>query len=81
MAPAASSVRSIEDSASRPARLSGAEVEQYRRDGYLRFQGQVFSAAKFEKLSRHFDDMLAALPSSVRPEDIDVPHFSDLALF
>ncbi len=62
-------------------RLGADAVERYERDGYLRHAEPVFSSTKFEKLCRHFDDTLRALPTHVRPEDIDVPHFTDLALF
>ena len=41
----------------------------------------VFPQPKFEKLKAHFEEKLAALPPGARPEAMDVPHFTDTALF
>ena len=66
--------------ASQP-RLSPAQVEQYRREGYLVYQQQVFSPSKFAALRAHFESLLAGLPDGERPEHMDVPHFVDTTLF
>lgn len=62
-------------------RLSSAQVEQYRREGYTICRDQVFSAPRFAALKAHFEELLAGLPPDVRPEHMDVPHFVDVKLF
>ncbi len=62
-------------------RLSPDRVEQYRREGYLIVTEPVFPDVKFQKLQNHFNAKLALLPPEVRPEEMDVPHFTDPALF
>ena len=64
-----------------PARLMDQQVQFYRREGYLIYDGSVFPDGKFQKLRAHFDDKLERLPPEVRPEAMDVPHFTDTALF
>lgn len=61
--------------------LSPTQVAEYRREGYLIHPDKVFPEAKFNALKEHFDHKLAALPSSARPEEMDVPHFTDPKLF
>ena len=63
------------------ARLSPAQVEHYRDEGYIIYDEPVFPPEKFARLKAHFEEKLAALPSDVRPEAMDVPHFNDPALF
>ena len=62
-------------------RLSPKDVEFYRREGYLLFGEPVLAQAKFDRLKNHFEAKLAALPPGERPENMDVPHFTDPALF
>ncbi len=62
-------------------RLTEAAVEQYRREGFLLFPEELFPAGKFQRLKNHFEQLLAALPADKRPENMDVPHFTDPALF
>jgi hypothetical protein len=62
-------------------RLSNQQVEFYRSEGYLLYDQPVFPEAKFAKLAGHFEKKLAALPPGERPENMDVPHFTDPALF
>lgn len=62
-------------------RLSSEQVEAYRREGYLILDRPVFPEDKFGRLKAHFEAKLAALPAGVRPEAMDVPHFTDPALF
>jgi hypothetical protein len=62
-------------------RLSAGQVSSYHRDGYLIHPDAIFPEPKFNRLKQHFEQQLAALPPEVRPESMDVPHFSDLALF
>jgi hypothetical protein len=64
-----------------PKRLSQERVDQYRRDGYLIVSEPVLPADKFQRLKEHFEQKLALLPPDVRPEEMDVPHFTDPALF
>lgn len=61
-------------------RLTEAEVEQYRNEGYCLPKGKVFADGKFRRLFDHFERMLAAWPSGERPEAMDTPHFGDPAL-
>jgi hypothetical protein len=61
--------------------LSAQQVEFYRREGYLLHDRPIFPQAKFDKLAAHFESKLAALPPEERPENMDVPHFTDPALF
>lgn len=63
------------------ARLTDAQVATYKREGYLIVAEPVLPQASFEKLKQHFEDKLAVLPADVRPEAMDVPHFTDIALF
>jgi hypothetical protein len=62
-------------------RLSAAQKKFFRREGYLCFTDPVFAADRFEALRCHFDDKLLRLPADVRPEAMDVPHFTDTKLF
>ena len=66
--------------ANRP-RLNAQQLAFYRREGYLLYDQPVFPPAKFAKLQLHFEAKLAALPTGERPENMDVPHFTDPALF
>src|ERR1700685_2878571 len=61
--------------------LQEEELKFYRREGYVIRRDSVFTADKFNKLATHFDEKLARLPADVRPESMDVPHFTDLKLF
>jgi ectoine hydroxylase-related dioxygenase (phytanoyl-CoA dioxygenase family) len=60
---------------SRQPRLSPAQVEAYRRDGYLIYDSPVFSPGKFAGLKACFERLLSELPADERPEAMDVPHF------
>ena len=62
-------------------RLSSGQLEQYRREGYVIVTEPVFPEPKFQALKAHFEDKLANLDASVRPESMDVPHFADIKLF
>jgi hypothetical protein len=62
-------------------RLSADQVTEYRGEGFLVYEDPVFPQTKFEALKQHFEEELAALPADVRPEAMDVPHFTDLKLF
>jgi chlorinating enzyme len=62
-------------------RLSPAQVGEFRREGFLTYREPVLPAERFAGLCRHFERMLAELPPEVRPENMDVPHFMDTALF
>src|SRR3954466_12970694 len=66
---------------SKTLRLSADQVSTFAREGYLRFTEPVFSAQKFAGLKNHFEEKLARLPADVRPEGMDVPHFTDTKLF
>ncbi len=62
-------------------RLTAGEVERYRREGYLIHDRAVLSEGKFAGLRGHFEEKLGRLPGDVRPENMDVPHFTDVKLF
>ena len=62
-------------------RLSETQVARYRRNGFLVWREPVFPGKEFEKLKQHFEERLLRLPPDVRPENMDVPHFTDLDLF
>ena len=62
-------------------KLSVEQIAAYRQEGYLLLNQPVFPDAKFQKLRAHFDEKFARLPPEVRPESMDVPHFTDTALF
>jgi chlorinating enzyme len=63
------------------SRLSDDQIAYYNREGYLIYDKPVFDDASFNKLRAHFDNALDTLDPSVRPEAMDVPHFTDTALF
>lgn len=62
-------------------RLSEEQVAMYREEGYVTIREPVLPDPKFSELKAHFDEKLLRLPSDVRPENMDVPHFTDLKLF
>jgi len=62
-------------------RLNAAQIAQFKTEGYVIPTDAVFPQAKFEGLKNHFEEKLARLPDDVRPENMDVPHFSDPKLF
>ena len=62
-------------------RLTESQVSSYATDGYLNYQDQVFAKSKFLGLKNYFEEILAGLPEDVRPESMDVPHFSFPNLF
>jgi len=62
-------------------RLSEDQISHFQREGYVIPEATIFPEEKFLKLKSHFEATLAALPSDQRPEGMDVPHFTDPALF
>ncbi len=62
-------------------RLNTDQVAEYRSEGFLIYGDPVFPQPKFDALKLHFEEELSALPPDVRPESMDVPHFTDLRLF
>jgi hypothetical protein len=56
------------------------QVAFYREQGYLKF-GRIFTAREMAELDEHVTEMIAALPEGKRPEELDVPHFTDPWLF
>jgi len=61
--------------------LNAAQVSRYREEGYLILDQPIFPQSEFDALKEHFDRKVAALPPDARPEGMDVPHFTDAALF
>lgn len=64
-------------------RLSPAQVEQFREQGYVIFDQPVFPQAKFAALKDHFERKLEqwVAHSGKSPEHMDTPHFGDPELF
>jgi hypothetical protein len=60
--------------------LTAEQVRFFRDNGYL-VGGPLLRPDKFRALTEHFEHKLAALPEGERPEDMDVPHFTDPKLF
>jgi hypothetical protein len=56
-------------------RLTSAQVEAYRRDGYIIYNQPVLPQNKFDALKTCFEEILAEMPAGERPEALDVPHF------
>lgn len=56
------------------------QVAFFRNEGYQKL-GRIFTRAEMDTLRTHVDEMIAALPSDKRPEEMDVPHFQDPRLF
>lgn len=69
------------NSTSTQPRLSPDQVGQYRTEGYLIYDQPVLPTAKFTALKAFFEQILADLPATVRPEAMDVPHFMHPRLF
>jgi hypothetical protein len=61
--------------------LNSGQVSTFRSQGYLIIENPIFPQSEFDALREHFERKLAALPPDVRPEAMDVPHFTDTALF
>jgi hypothetical protein len=61
--------------------LTGEEIAHYNREGYLIMKDNLFAPGKFARLKDYFEAKLTRLPGDVRPEGMDVPHFTDTALF
>lgn len=66
-----------------PARLSPAQVKHYRDEGYLLYKQPVLKPENFRGLKNHFEKSLAHWTNvrGKRPEDMDMPHMTDRALF
>jgi hypothetical protein len=62
-------------------RLTPEELDHYRTEGFVCYRKPVFGARKFGALKDHFEEKLAALKPGERPEQMDVPHFTDTKLF
>lgn len=56
-------------------RLAPQQVTRYQQEGYLLFKEPVLAPEKFDALKNYFEKILSDLPSSERPEAMDVPHF------
>ena len=65
-------------------RLSPSQVAFFKQEGYLLFHEPVFPPAEFAALQAHFEKKLTDWPQvsgGKSPEAMDVPHFTDPALF
>jgi hypothetical protein len=61
--------------------LDAGQVSDFRSQGYLIIDKPIFPQSEFDALREHFERKLVDLPPDVRPEGMDVPHFTDPALF
>jgi chlorinating enzyme len=61
--------------------LNADQVNTFRSQGYLIPDKPIFPQDEFDALREHFERKLADLPPDVRPESMDVPHFTDTTLF
>jgi hypothetical protein len=61
--------------------LGTEEVAEYNREGFLVYNKPVLPVDEFEALKEHFEKLLDQWPEEERPESMDVPHFTDTALF
>lgn len=62
-------------------RLTSEQLARYRSQGFLIYDEPVFPATSFAALKELFEDKLARLDRSVRPEAMDTPHITDPRLF
>jgi chlorinating enzyme len=60
--------------------LSAQDLDAYAASGYL-LRDTLLRPDRFAALTDHFERKLAGLPEGERPEDMDVPHFTDPELF
>ncbi|GAA2866018.1 hypothetical protein GCM10010517_25430 [Streptosporangium fragile] len=60
--------------------LSAEDLEFYRESDYP-VRDRLLRPDRFEALKEHFEQKLAGLSEGEFPEDADVPHFTDPALF
>ncbi|MBL4702867.1 MAG: phytanoyl-CoA dioxygenase family protein, partial [Phycisphaeraceae bacterium] len=60
---------------------SVTQVADFQHEGYLLPRTPVLPHEKFVGLKNYLEELLAALPSHIRPETMDVPHFSHPELF
>lgn len=61
------------------AKLTGAQVEAYRRDGYVLYHDQLFKPDEMERLRTIFEEQLAQKGEKLSDE-LDTPHFRDARL-
>lgn len=67
-----------------PARLTPDQAAFFKTEGYVLFKKPVLPVAKFAGLKGRFEHLLATWPQrsgGQSPEAMDVPHFTDTALF
>src|SRR5882762_9618106 len=62
-------------------RLTPAQVDHFKADGYVIFDQPVLPAPRFTALGAYFEQILADLSPGDRPEAMDVPHFVYPKLF
>jgi len=62
------------------ARLDSAQVAFYHANGYTLFRQPVFAPDSFARLFALFEELLAKNPDK-RPDELDVPHFTEPRLF
>jgi chlorinating enzyme len=56
------------------------QAQFYHENGYVKL-GRIFTRSEMDALRQRVDGMIAALPEGKRPEEMDVPHFTDPSLF
>ena len=61
------------------AKLTGAQFEAYRQDGYVLYHDQLFRPDEMERLTTIFEEQLAQKGEKLSDE-LDTPHFRDARL-
>lgn len=61
--------------------LSTAQRDAFATEGFIILDQPIFGDHDFQQLKNHFEEELESLAEGVRPETMDVPHFTDPALF
>ena len=62
-------------------RLRHENIDFFKKEGYYIYKNPVLPENKFAALKAHFEEKLMSLPPNVQPEEMDVPHFTDMKLF
>lgn len=56
--------------------LTNKNLAEYKQNGFLKYEG-LMTKGEVEKIRKHVDEMIAQLPPSKRPEELEMPHIND----
>lgn len=76
-----SPVASPKSATEAPGRLTKADIDAYRRDGFLVFHWPLFMPERLERLRRIAREYVAEAAEGGRAADLNQPHFSDARIF